>query len=100
MHIDILSDHLVEETETFRVALSYTSSEAPLNISRPYIQVHIQNTSSGKPVDHRPSIKSIQRYFFCETISNLCIECGLSSVCCNGDRVQLCGRRYSPEQRQ
>ena len=48
-HIDILSDHLVEYTEMFRVSLTLAGGSGPLvNISHPHAPVHIQDSTIGE----------------------------------------------------
>ena len=46
--MQILRDELVEDVETFRVALTLDGvDDVSLNISRPYTYVHIQDDSNG-----------------------------------------------------
>ena len=42
---------MLEESETFRVSLSYDDDDmTPLNISRPYSLIHIQDNSDGMAI--------------------------------------------------
>ena len=48
INVMVWTDNMLEEGETFRVSLSYDDDDmAPLNISRPYSLIHIEDNSDG-----------------------------------------------------